>query len=492
MQSLFNQAIINLNELINIRIRMSTIYSQLEKSKDSVAMQFKIKNYYKWIETLNNLINQNIIIKTKEDIKNLKQSKSLEDKLIELFNNGEITDLENAKTDLAGLEKLVETVDSLNNSCISLENGGENDLECETIIKSPTSKQQLKKNDLHTKQNDSHEKTQSTTYLNSIESTQIDTTLIESIPKGLADVKRPTDKIGAAAYDLNIVHGIGSKSANTFAKDGLTLELLLNDWNEYVKKDPITNSILMFSKMVIPEGYGKKQWDKIDDSRKRGILTAELDKRLKLETKYLHKLTNQQLLGLKYFYDITQKIPRDEVEKIEKILKKVATRMNPDIKVMLCGSYRRGRPRCGDIDCLITHPDIKTKEDLETAETNILDKFVKILIDINFIIDNLTDFGKSKYMGFCIINQQGRKPNIARRIDIKFIPYNSYGAAILYFTGSKNYNTLMRNFAKNKGYTLNEYGILRNSDDVFFQCPDEKDAFKILGYPYKNPEDRDI
>jgi DNA polymerase/3'-5' exonuclease PolX len=290
---------------------------------------------------------------------------------------------------------------------------------------------------------------------------------------------------------LRFVHGIGEKNAEKMAKEGITLELLMDDWNNYIKKNP-DNSILMFSKMPIPAGYGKKQWELMDEGRQRGILSTELERKLKQETKFLHKLTTQQLLGLKYFHDMSQKIPREEVQKVETILKKVAQRMNPDIKLMLCGSYRRGRPRSGDIDCLITHPDIKTKEDLELAQTNILIKFVKVLTDVKFIVDHLTDFGKSKYMGFCIINQQGKKINNARRIDIKFIPYNSFGAAILYFTGSKNFNTIMRGYAKNKGYMLNEYGLVRQSDGVLISCPEEMDAFTILGYPYKKPEDRDI
>jgi DNA polymerase/3'-5' exonuclease PolX len=50
----------------------------------------------------------------------------------------------------------------------------------------------------------------------------------------------------------------------------------------------------------------------------------------------------------------------------------------------------------------------------------------------------------------------------------------------------------MRGYAKNKGYMLNEYGLVRQSDGVLISCPEEMDAFTILGYPYKKPEDRDI
>lgn len=460
MKNFFEQAILGINELIKIRTQLSTLYSNIDKNKESTANLFKIKNYNKWIDTLKQLISKNIIIQSQFDIKNLKLTNSLETKLIELLENGEIADIEIARGELNMLEKPIESnTDNLTNSTTSIDSN--NDINIDSPI------------------------------LDNNKNNKIDTSTIEAVPKILADIQRPTDKIGAITYDLRFIHGIGEKIAEKFAKEGLTLELLMEDWNNFIKKNT-DNMILMYSKMKIPDGYSKKQWDLMDENRQRGIQAQELEKKLKLETKYLNKLNISQLLGLKYFYDMSQKIPRDEVEKIEIILKKLAQRLNPDIKVCLCGSYRRGKNRSGDIDCLITHPAIKTKEDLEYAQTNILSKFVKILTDVNFIIDHLTDFGKSKYMGFCMINYTGRKTNIARRIDIKFIPYNSFGAAILYFTGSKNFNTLMRSYAKSKGYTLNEYGLVRLSDNVLLPCPEEMDAFTILNYPYKKPEERDI
>ena len=84
-----------------------------------------------------------------------------------------------------------------------------------------------------------------------------------------------------------------------------------------------------------------------------------------------------------------------------------------------------------------------------------------------------------------------QKP-IARRLDIRFVPYQSYGASILYFTGSQKFNTDMRNHAIKKGYSLSEYGLTRLSDKVEIPCFTEEEVFKILKYPYKTPKERDI
>ena len=217
-----------------------------------------------------------------------------------------------------------------------------------------------------------------------------------------------------------------------------------------------------------------------------------LNKRLQDETKYLNKLNGHQLMGVKYFYDITQKIPREEVQKAEKILKASAKHMNSELIITLCGSYRRGRAKSGDIDCLITHPEIKTLDDLDNYPLNLLGKFVEFLTKLDFLVDHLTDNGRSKYMGFCIVKQANKKTNIARRIDIRLIPYNSYGTAILYFTGSKLFNTQMRTHALGKGYSLNEYGLKRLKDNVLIPCKTEEEVFELLDYPFKKPEERDI
>ena len=170
---------------------------------------------------------------------------------------------------------------------------------------------------------------------------------------------------------------------------------------------------------------------------------------------YLYKLNSHQLLGVKYFYDMSQKIPREEVQKGERILKAAAKHMNPDLQITLCGSYRRGRAKSGDIDCLITHPQLKTEEDL-TNNGEFLKQFVTKLTDSGYLVDHLTLDSKKKYMGLAEIKGVSLCP---RRIDIRLIAYQSYAASLLYFTGSKNLNTMMRSTALSLGYTLNEYGL---------------------------------
>ena len=88
-------------------------------------------------------------------------------------------------------------------------------------------------------------------------------------------------------------------------------------------------------------------------------------------------------------------------------------------------------------------------------------------------------------MGFCKY-----KDNPIRRIDIRFISYDSYYSALLYFTGSSNLNKKMRKIAKELGYKLSEYGLEKNNKLI--KINSEKDIFDKLNMEYLEPKFREI
>lgn len=84
---------------------------------------------------------------------------------------------------------------------------------------------------------------------------------------------------------------------------------------------------------------------------------------------------------------------------------------------------------------------------------------------------------------------------IGRRIDIRFVTYDSYYPAILYFTGSMMLNKLMRTHALKHKYTLNEYGLYRvvsGEKEEKIVVHSEKEIFDILGLLYLSPSEREI
>lgn len=206
------------------------------------------------------------------------------------------------------------------------------------------------------------------------------------------------------------------------------------------------------------------------------------------------KVNKKILLGLKYYGVVQGNIPRKEIEAIEKYLIKEAHLIDDNLEIIICGSYRRGKKTSGDVDVLMYHPKAKTmKQILQPKAYNLesyLDIYVDKLSNNGFLLDNMTDKNYNiKYMGFCRY-----KNNPVRRIDIRYIPYNSLPTAMLYFTGPYELNTTMRIAAKKRGMILNEYGLYYVDDNEVrtnYPIKSEADVFKALGMNYLTPEQRE-
>jgi len=193
--------------------------------------------------------------------------------------------------------------------------------------------------------------------------------------------------------------------------------------------------------------------------------------------------TNHQLLGIKYFHALETRIPYKEISQIDKFLKKELKKISSDVELEICGSYRRKVPTSGDIDVLFYSTS-------ENEEKEFLPSFLEHLKTIGFLVDHLTTLdSETKYMGMCKY-----KTNPVRRIDIRYIPINSLGAAKLYFTGSGDFNKNMRSYANSLGYTINEYGIYKlkadKSKGLKIKTRTEEDIFKVLKIDYVEPKNR--
>ncbi|NXI90577.1 DPOLL polymerase, partial [Psophia crepitans] len=68
-------------------------------------------------------------------------------------------------------------------------------------------------------------------------------------------------------------------------------------------------------------------------------------------------LTSQQAVGLKHYTDFLERMSREEAAEIEQTVRQAALALKPGLVCVACGSYRRGKPTCGDVDVLVTHPD---------------------------------------------------------------------------------------------------------------------------------------
>ena len=136
-------------------------------------------------------------------------------------------------------------------------------------------------------------------------------------------------------------------------------------------------------------------------------------------------------------------------------------------KTSVAGSLRRMKETIGDVDILASskHPD------------EVMDYFVK-------------------YPGVQQILAKGTTKSSVRlkdnmQVDLRVVEPKSYGAALQYFTGSKEHNVTLRGLAIKKGYKLNEYGLFEKDTEKYIVGKTEEEIYKKIGFPYIEPELRE-
>lgn len=191
------------------------------------------------------------------------------------------------------------------------------------------------------------------------------------------------------------------------------------------------------------------------------------------------KLTAQQKVGIEYFEDIQEKIPRQEVQRFfDAVVKSIGDQVE---KMDIVGSYRRGASESGDIDLLVFVNGQPNKK--------LLSSLVKKLEGDRLVVESPV-LGAQKFMGIAMAPKGDR----GRRLDITLFNIKDRGAALLHATGPQAFNVQLREQASQMGYKLNEHGLYKLSitddEDEKIVTKTEQDIFEVLGAPYVEPEDR--
>jgi len=193
-------------------------------------------------------------------------------------------------------------------------------------------------------------------------------------------------------------------------------------------------------------------------------------------------LNDVQRVGLKYYEDILKRIPRSEIQQYETIFANDFSKVaSPNSRFEIVGSYRRGAENSGDIDMIVT-------SDNPRVFVNFIDELIK-----KKIILEVLSRGPTK----CLVIAKIPSSDTARRVDFLYTSLEEFPFAILYFTGSKIFNTVMRHIALEKGYTMNEHGLYsrkendkKKGEKVAHHFTSEEDIFNFLGLVYKAPNER--
>ena len=159
--------------------------------------------------------------------------------------------------------------------------------------------------------------------------------------------------------------------------------------------------------------------------------------------------------------------PYKEVLKEANKIKTILEKLPQTEKITIAGSLRRKKSTIKDIDILIQSKSPET----------IMGKFTKMPL-----VKKVLAYGKTKS---AIIT----KSDI--QVDLRVIPKQSWGAALSYFTGPKDYNIELRKLAIKKGYKLSEYGLFDRRTDQQLAGRTEREIYKVLGLKYVKPENRE-
>ncbi|KAJ2904135.1 DNA polymerase iv [Zalerion maritima] len=256
------------------------------------------------------------------------------------------------------------------------------------------------------------------------------------------------------------------------------------------------------------------------------------------------RLTPNQKLGIERYSDLNTRIPRREVSALANWVVGVGKRVDPSVKIIVGGSYRRGAKSSGDVDFIVT------KEGTREGDGKLVMFLEELLArlegeggmgcalaSLRGNVDGKRGTNKQRWKGSnsgtdgskwhgCLVlpehiantispppeqsavatpsdgrTSRGYNP-VFRRVDFLLVPSAQLGAALLYFTGNDIFNRSMRLLASKKGMRLNQRGLYKGAlrgpgpgrENIAEGEPvegrDERRIFEVLGVGWREPEDR--
>jgi DNA polymerase (family 10) len=180
----------------------------------------------------------------------------------------------------------------------------------------------------------------------------------------------------------------------------------------------------------------------------------------KLEEKVLRSIAQYRLRTGRYLLSYAEKIAEELIEDLKQV---------PGVEAITpAGSLRRGRETVGDLDLLVTGP----------AAAAALDRFVA-----HPRVHELLAKGENK--ASAKVGMEGLQ------VDVRALSPDSFGAAMQYFTGSKDHNVAIRTRAVRMGLKLSEYGLFRIDNESKVAGATEAGVYEALGLAWIPPELRE-
>jgi DNA polymerase (family 10) len=235
-------------------------------------------------------------------------------------------------------------------------------------------------------------------------------------------------------------------------------------YEEFKKKMPIA-----LDEIVAVEGVGPKKakvlYEKLEVKTLEELEAAAKNHKIAPLFGFGEKTEKNLLQAIEFLKGSKGRFLLGEILPIANEVLKQLQRLPEVERLSTAGSLRRMKETIGDVDFLV----------ISTNSARVMDWFVSLP-------------GVVKVWG-----QGATKSSVRLKegfdMDIRVIPPESYGAALQYFTGSKEHNIALRKIAIDRGYKLSEYGLFQGAQMIAAQT--EEEVYEKLGMPWIPPELRE-
>ncbi len=292
----------------------------------------------------------------------------------------------------------------------------------------------------------------------------------QNAAEAIESLSQPVAEIAGDVKALLAIPGIGKSMAAHLQE--IVRKGKLKHHQELLKKYKPT--VLDLLKV---QGLGPKTialiWDSFHVSDLASVEKLARAGKLRELPRMGEKQEQKILKSIETFRQISGRFRLDQADTAAKEITAFLEKVPGVASITPAGSLRRGRESIGDLDLLVTEKPKLGK----SQRSAILKKTAQFpgVTDVIALGENKVSF----------------RLHTGMQVDVRLLPPESFGAALLYFTGSKSHNVSLRQRALKMGYTLNEYELAKLEGERRVAGKSEEEIYGKLGLDYIEPELRE-
>jgi DNA polymerase (family 10) len=289
--------------------------------------------------------------------------------------------------------------------------------------------------------------------------------LLDSLPESVEELAKDRDK-------LMELPGIGEGMADHIAEVLKTGDYSLRQ--KLLKKYPPTILALLELQSLGPKKVALL-WKTFKSGTVEAVEKIASEGKLRDLAGFGEKSEENILKAIEVYKKLSGRFPLDVAAgEAARLVSYVSAFGKPIENVTPAGSLRRGKETVGDLDLLVTLPSEKYKPKVVESMAQHILKFPEI--------DQKLAHGENK-VSFLLKS--------GMQVDVRILKKESFGAALLYFTGSKEHNVALRGRANKMGFTLNEYALATLKGERPVASATEEEVYSKLKLDYIPPELRE-